>query len=441
MRILIVGHAGREHAITKAVAASKDNPEIYAWMTSVNPGIVEHCREFAQGSMRDRNGIADYAWEKRVDLVIVGPEEPLTYGAADALQERGIPHAGPPQKLAKLEGDKAFFRTMANKYIPDANARFFTCKTDHEISAALSDLGDAVVKPLGLTSGKGVKVMGTQLPDIAAAHAYASQLLQQDGTVLLEERLVGEEFSQMVFTDGVSVYPLPLCQDAKYAYDGDTGPMTGGMGAYSMPDHLLPFISARAQIEAIGVIERLLAGVQDEFQLRYHGVLYGQFILTRNGPKMVEVNVRLGDPEAINVMLNLASDAVEVFSGVASNLKEKVAFKRQATICKYLVPKSYPEKASGEIMVHFDQRVFDEEKTQLIVAGAEKVGELYRATGSRFTAVYAERDSLSEAEAAVERTISKLALKGLRHRSDIAKPETIQKKIASMRELMGTLDY
>jgi phosphoribosylamine---glycine ligase len=437
MRILIVGHGGREHAITEAIANSSWHPDMYAWMSYPNPGIASHCSEYAKGSMRDQMQIADYAWEKRVDLVVAGPEEPLIYGVADELARRGIPCVGPRQQLAKLEGDKSFFRQMAGKYLPEANARFYKCKTGQEIEQALTELGDVAIKPLGLTSGKGVRVMGKQLPDLAAGYAYASQLLQQDGAVLVEERLVGEEFSQMVFTDGISIHPMPLVQDAKYAFEGDCGPMTGGMGAYSMPDHLLPFISSEARWEAIEMLGRLLTGVQDELQLRYHGCLYGQFIMTQNGPRIVEVNVRLGDPEAINVMANLVTDAVDVFVGIVSGLQEKVEFKAQATICKYLVPVSYPEKPVEEICVRLNPHIFEEEHTQIILAGAEKDNDMYCATGSRFAAVLAIRDSLAEAERAVEKTIQRLELKGMRHRSDIGKEATILAKQAFMRNLVG----
>ena len=436
MRVLIVGQGGREHAITEAIASSAQRPEIYAWMSYPNPGIASHCRDYATGSMRDRTGIADYAWAKRVDLVVIGPEEPLIYGLADELNRRAVPCVGPRKALARLEGDKAFFRRMAGKQIPDANPRFFTCKTAGQIKKAFREMDELVVKPLGLTSGKGVKVLGKQLPDRTSAQDYAAQLLLQDGAVLIEERLIGEEFSQMVFTDGISIHPMPMVQDAKYAYEGDSGPMTGGMGAYSMPDHGLPFISSNTRAEAIQILGRLLTGVQDEYQQRYHGILYGQFILTRDGPRIVEVNVRLGDPEAINVMPILETDLLEVFIGIVSGSLRRIDYKRQATVCKYLVPEGYPEKSSRQIQARMDARVFEEEQTRLILAGAEKHDDYYQPTGSRFAAILAVRDSLFDAEAAVERTIQRLRLEGLRHRSDIAKAEAIQAKQVFISNLM-----
>jgi phosphoribosylamine--glycine ligase len=421
MRILLVGQGGREHAIADALARSSQKFELNAFMSTKNPGIVNLCKEYSLGIMSDVGKIADYAWNRRVDLVIIGPEEPLIHGLADELYRRAIPCVGPRQRLAQLEGNKSFLRQVASKYIPEANPQYMTCTTPKDIKHALQELGEVAVKPLGLTSGKGVKVMGAQLPSPKAAEEYALELLRRDKAVLLEERLSGEEFSQMIFTDGLTIAPMPLVQDAKYALEGDSGLMTGGMGAYSMADHGLSFVGQEARNKGILLLQKLLDGVQGENNERYHGVLYGQFMMTSRGPVIIEVNVRLGDPEAINVMSILSTDPLDVFQGAAYGLPDKIDFQAKATVCKYLVPESYPEKQGKKICIRINPDVFTENGTKLIFAGVEKDGDVYCSTGSRFAAVLAIRENLIEADEAIERTFEMIETTGLRHRKDICR--------------------
>ena len=436
MKILIVGSGGREHAIGFALARSSYHPELYGYFTSANPGLLKICVEWMIGQIKDSRAIADYAWQKRVDLVVVGPEVPLMEGIADVMAQRGIPCVGPRKALADLEGSKAILRDVATRYAPEANPRFQVCYSNAEITEFINEVKTIVVKPIGLTSGKGVKVMGTQLPTVQAAQEYASELLAKDKVVLLEECLVGEEFSQIVMTDGVRVVPMPLCQDAKYAFENNQGPMTGGMGVYTMQDHLLPFVSKENRTQAIEIIKKILNGFQNETGMRYHGFLYGQFMLETRGTVIVETNVRLGDPEAINVMALIKTDPVDVFMGMTCGLPETVEFLPKATVCKYLVPQNYPESVDFNLRVKIDERVLQENDTQMIYAGVEKEGEFFKPTGSRFSSVLAVRDTVEQAEKAVEATIEKLSINGLRHRRDIATAGAINKKVERMKKLL-----
>lgn len=436
MKIMVVGSGGREHAITKALARSPQKPVLHAFMSNLNPGMMALCESTTPGKMKDVPAICADALTKKVDLVVIGPEEPLMHGLADELTRRGIPCVGPQKKLAEMEGNKLVLRSIVDKYFPEANPDYRLCRSAAEVASALHELGRVAVKPLGLTSGKGVRVMGTQLPTAADAEAYANQIIENNGEVLLEELLEGEEFSQMVFTDGVRVVPMPLAQDAKFAFEGDTGLMTGGMGSYTMADHRMPFVSAEARQQACQYVEKLIASVEQEYGMRYHGVLYGQFMLTRKGPRFVEVNVRYGDPESINVLSVLKTDAVDVFTGMVCGLPEKIEFERKASVCKYLVPEGYPENPRKDVVVRFDQRVVDQAGVDVIYAGAEPQGDACRATGSRFAAVLAVRDELAAAENAVENAITQLGLSGVYHRRDIATAELIQKRTAHMRRVL-----
>jgi phosphoribosylamine--glycine ligase len=437
MRILVVGSGGREHAITLALSGSRSKPEIYGYLGNANPGMVPLCKDWVVGSVKNSEAVTDYAWKNRVDLVVVGPEVPLIEGLVDHLAQRGIPSVGPRKELAQMEGSKAKLREVALRHIPDANPKFQVCHTKEELKKFIDDVKTIVVKPIGLTSGKGVKVMGTQLHSADEAFDYAVDVLEKDGLVLLEECLVGEEFSQMVMTDGVRILPMPMAQDAKYAYEGNEGPMTGGMGVYTMPDHLLPFIPKESRDQALEIIRKLLNGWQEETGLRYHGFLYGQFMLEKRGPVIVETNVRLGDPEAINLMALFQTDPVEAFMGMASTLPEKIEFLHQASVCKYLVPQDYPDSVDMSLRVNINEDLCKAKGTSLVYAGVEKEGSLYKPTGSRFAAVLATRDTLGEAEKAVEESITSLNLTGLRHRRDIATAPLIQSKIERMKKILG----
>lgn len=437
MKVMIVGHAGREHAITLALSRSAHRPELIAYMSSMNPGIAGLCSKVQVGSMKTPEAIADFAWENHVDLAVVGPEEPLVHGAADALHKRGIPTVGPRADLARMEGDKTFLRQVVERWAPEANPGYRVCTNEDEVRRALAELGEVAVKPLGLTSGKGVRVMGIQLDGVAEAQAYALELISTQGRVLLEEKLVGEEFSQIVFTDGIRIVPMPLVQDAKCAYEGDTGPMTGGMGTFTMPDGKLPFIPDDQLAQARALILKIIMGAQEQTGQRYHGMLYGQFMATRNGPRIVETNVRLGDPEAINLMGLLKSDALEVFTSLTCGLAETVEFAPLASVAKYLVPAGYPEKSERGKPLALDLNTFASRELELIVASSEMEGGRYVPTGSRFAAVLGKRESLAEAEAAVEGLITDLNLPGVRHRADIGRPDSLTRKIERMRALLG----
>lgn len=436
MKIMVVGQGGREHAIVMALARSACVPEIVAFSSSINPGIAKLCRKIIPGSMKDAGTIADAAWHEKADLVVIGPEEPLMHGVIDELSKKGIPSFGPTRSLANLEGDKALLRRIISNAVPEANPLYQTCLTADEVRRIIHKVPEVVVKPLGLTGGKGVKVGGKQLADQAEAEAYALEVLEKDGKVLLEERLDGEEYSQMAFSDGLRLVPMPLAQDAKYAYEDDEGLMTGGMGSYTQADQLLPFVTEAQREKSFEILEKVVYAAQEEFGQRYHGVIYGQFMLTASGPKLVETNARFGDPEAINVVSLLKTDPVEVFMGVVNGLPEKVEFDPSASVCKYLVPQGYPERKPDTVQVKIDEQILKEEGVHMVYAGAEIAGDQVRATGSRFAAVLAIRPGIDEAEKAVERTLERLQLKGLRYRKDVATAALLQKRVDHMHAVM-----
>ncbi|HXW98549.1 MAG TPA: phosphoribosylamine--glycine ligase, partial [Methanomicrobiales archaeon] len=233
MKLLLVGSGGREHAMAEAIARNGE-VSLSAFMGKRNPGIARLAAGIQIGKETDAAAVRNFAVKERVDSAIIGPEAPLEAGIVDLLEESGVPCAGPTRAAARLETDKAFCRDLMAAHGIAGCPRYRVFRDPAEAAVFIGDHdGDLAVKPVGLTGGKGVRVMGEQV-DREGAMAYARSL--SDG-VVLEERLVGEEFTLQAFVDGKHLVPAPLVQDHKRAFEGDEGPNTGGMGSYSMPDH------------------------------------------------------------------------------------------------------------------------------------------------------------------------------------------------------------
>ena len=289
-RVLLVGGGGREHAIARAIAHSHHDVHLYACASNRNPGIGSIVSGYADLDGSDGDAVVEYATDIGATLAIVGPEAPLAAGVVDALEAAGVYAFGPRQAEARIETDKAWSRQfMADHDIPGCPV--FETFDDADAACAFIDNhpGDVAVKPAGLTGGKGVRVTGDQISK-AEAKAYVREADYDQWVV--EERLVGEEVTVQAFVANGSVRPTPAVQDHKRAFEGDEGPNTGGMGSYSDAGHTLPFMTEDEYETAVDVLEAVVAALPE-----YRGILYGQFMLTAEGPKVVEFNARFGDPE------------------------------------------------------------------------------------------------------------------------------------------------
>ncbi|WP_407355682.1 phosphoribosylamine--glycine ligase [Methanolobus sp. WCC5] len=433
MNILVVGGGGREHAITAAIACSRKDPSIYAVMSGKNPGIAALCEDFLLEKETNVEKVVEFALSKNIDLVVVGPEAPLAAGLADALEEAGISVASPCRKVAQVEFDKAWARNFM-KDNDIAGCPVFEVFTDRDAMDAFIDkLGNVAIKPAGLTGGKGVKVMGDQLPDIGAAKEYAAGLLDQ-GSVVVEENLVGEEFTLQAFVDGRSLAFMPTVQDHKRAFEGDLGPNTGGMGSYNAPGEMLPFLDAGDVDSAKQIMTDTVNALYRVTGQKYRGTLYGQFMITKDGPKVIEFNARFGDPEAMNVLPLLESDYVDVLCAMASGTLDQVdvRFSKKATVCKYAVPAGYPDNPTKDREVV----VGDIGDAILFYSSVyEKDGKVYT-TGSRAVAVVGVADSIQQAEVIAQNALEHLS-GDLHYRSDIGKADLIQRRIDHMKEVRG----
>ncbi|MCF7797078.1 MAG: phosphoribosylamine--glycine ligase [Lentisphaeria bacterium] len=435
-KVLIIGSGAREHAIARALQRSLQVPELVGLGTNLNPGLMQLCGVFEVGNITDAEAVLAFAGKHKVTLAIIGPEAPLEAGVADALWQAGIPTVGPRQQLAQIETSKAFAREMLTKYAIPACPGYRVFQTMDGVADYLTELGNHyVVKADGLTGGKGVRVAGEHLHSHEEALAYAVALLDEAGQCVIEEKLVGEEFSLMSFCDGKTLRHMPPVQDHKRAYEGDTGPNTGGMGSYTDAGGCLPFLTESDIQKAQQINEQSAAALAAEFGQPYQGILYGGFMATREGVKLIEYNARFGDPEAMNVLALLETDFLAVCQAIVQqNLMDlEVTFAPLATVCKYAVPQGYPEKpVKGEPV---DVSAVKQPE-QVYFASVEAKGDILREAGSRTIAVVGIAPDLSSAEKQAEELVSDIE-GPLFHRRDIGTRELVQKRIDHMREIRG----
>ncbi|CAK21200.1 phosphoribosylamine--glycine ligase [Listeria welshimeri] len=340
MNLLVVGSGGREHAISKKLLESNNVEKVYC--APGNDGMRLDDIELVAISETDKAALIAFAKEKSIGFVIVGPEVPLLEGVVDALEEAGIKAFGPKANAALIEGSKDFAKQFMEKYaIPTAASRTFT--DYEEAKAYLDERGvPIVIKADGLAAGKGVTVA---LEMEEAVLALKDMMLEEkfgDASlkVVIEDFLAGEEFSLMAFVNGEEVYPMAIAQDHKRAYEGDKGPNTGGMGAYSP----VPHISETVVEEAVKNILRPAAkGMVNEGRY-FRGILYAGLILTESGPKVIEFNARFGDPETQVVLPRLESDFAALIEALLNNEKPDVRFKKEGiTLGVVLASAGYPE--------------------------------------------------------------------------------------------------
>lgn len=353
-RILLLGNGGREHALATALLRSPQNIRLFGFFSAHNPAIVSLCTDFFItleknfGAENHFETLKQFAKEKKIDLAIVGPDDPIGAGAADALKSVGVKVFAPTKKCAQLESSKGFTRSLLEKYGIDGNPAFKRFSGNKDIAVLeiyLKNLPHKfVVKDDGLCGGKGVSVQDDHFNTQEEGFAIAAEILSKEGGALvIEEKLEGPEFSLMFFADGATLLPMPTIADHKRAFEGDTGPNTGGMGTISFPDKL-PFITQENIDEATKITFAVMKALEQEVEEPFCGVMYGGFMRTKTGTKLIEYNARFGDPECLNVMTLLDSDLVEIIEAATTQrlCEITIQWKPKASVCKYAVPEGYP---------------------------------------------------------------------------------------------------
>ncbi|MFP4546291.1 MAG: phosphoribosylamine--glycine ligase [Methanomassiliicoccales archaeon] len=357
----------------------------------------------------------------------------------DALESKGISCVGPTRAAARIETSKSFMRDLMDRHGIPGNLDFRVFEDFREAKEYVeAHPGQLAVKPIGLTGGKGVKIEGEHLHSKEEVISYIRDIFDKGiggKGVVLEEKASGEEFTLQALCDGRTLVPMPVVQDHKRAWEGDQGPNTGGMGSYSMQDHSLPFMTVDEYSRAIDIMHRTVRAMADDGH-PYVGILYGQFMLTRDGPRVIEYNARFGDPEAMNVLPILDSDFLELCGDMVDGdlVPARASFDKKATVCKYVVPQGYGAEPVADAPVQVDEGRIAQEGAHLFYASVdERDGQVYTTT-SRSLAVVGVESSLEEAERACERGLSHV--KGdvyIRH--DIGKPSLLRKREEHMREI------
>lgn len=437
-KTLVIGGGGREASIawrlgqTEIVnaVAPHANPTLIsiAEKTGGNFLLEDHC---------DGDAIASFAVACDVDIAFVSNDSALASGVVDSLLAAGIRTVGPTRASAEIEWNKSFGRRLIAEYLPEFSPKYWIIKTASALESAIAEASkkaiNLVVKPQGLTGGRGVKVMGDHLADYAAVRDYALEILSekigQSEEVVLEEKLEGIEFTIQALTDGKTVVQVPASYDFPFRFDGDAGPGTGGMGAITGPGKVPSFIRPEEYLACIDAISRTLNALSQK-NFDFNGVLNTGFFATEKGIRIFEFNARYGDPECMNMMLLLETPLIEVLEHISNQRLDElnVSFSDKASVVKYLVPPEY-------CIAPFVQREFEvnletiSESGAHVFFGAAAAEEIYfkNIGASRTMAIGATASTLSEANKIVEDAILHSVSGDLMSRSDIGSEAYVQK--------------
>lgn len=410
MKTLVIGSGGREHAIVEALSRSPQVDKIYC--APGNAGIA-NLAECVNIGVTDIEALADFAEQEKIDMTVVGPEAALAAGVVNLFNERGLKIFGPTKEAARIESSKEYAKQVMDRFeVPTAGYRAFD-NYDEAIAYVKAGKIPTVIKYDGLAAGKGV-VVAMSLEEADAA--LKDMLLDSSfgkGRVVIEDFLEGPEFSFMCVVSGDKVYPLELAQDHKRAFDGDKGPNTGGMGAYSP----VPFIGEDVKERALNEILKPVAEGLVKEGNPFTGILYGGLILTEDGPKVIEFNARFGDPETEVVLPRMKSDIYALFDAALKGEEFEIEWDKDAVLGVVLASKGYPGsyEKGAEIkgLENVDSSVYHMGTTL-------KDGKLLTA-GGRVLMVTGKGATLEDAHAAAMEGLAKIECPALFHRSDIGK--------------------
>ena len=420
MNILVLGGGGREHAISWALAKSPRCTELY--MAPGNGGTANIARNVKDLNAEDAQAVLAFAQAHNIELVVIGPEAPLVAGVADVLREAGIPVFGPDAQGAQLEGSKTYSkRFMDANGIPTARYQSFTDAASAR--AYCEELGaPLVVKADGLAAGKGVVVAETLDMALDAVEACFDGSFGDAGqTVVVEEMLTGPECSLLAFVSNGKAFCMAPAQDHKRAYDGDLGPNTGGMGVYSP----VPIVTEEEMATMISIMEQSAAATaKDPFENDYRGCLYGGFMLTPEGPKVLEFNARFGDPETQVVLPRLEGDLVNIMLAVAEGRPEDIvlSWSEKWAVSVVLASEGYPGSyEKGKVILGLEEAQ-DLDGVIVFHAGTalNPDGELITA-GGRVLNVVALGDTFEEARNRAYEACELIKFEGVQYRSDIGR--------------------
>lgn len=417
MNVLVLGSGGREHALAWAIAKS---PRLDSLFVAPGNGGTATIAKNVPLDMNDADAVIGFARSENIDLVVVGPEAPLVAGVADAIRAAGIAVFGPGAQGARLEGSKSFSKEfMLAHGLP--TARYKKCTSQDEAMDYLHEVGaPIVVKADGLAAGKGVVVAeDTEEAEEAVRDCFAGDFGEAGSVVVIEEMLEGPECSMLAFLSEGKALAMPCAQDHKRAFDGDLGPNTGGMGVYSPVPCVTPELEAAMQ----EIMQNAAAATAKEFDDAYTGVLYGGFMLTAEGPKLLEFNARFGDPETQVIMPRLESDALEAFYMVATGKLDALDLRwtDQVAVCVVLASDGYPGSyEKGKVILGIEEAEELDGVTVFHAGTAFNQDDELVTNGGRVLNVVALADTFEDARELAYEACDKINFEGKQYRHDIA---------------------
>jgi len=416
MNILVIGSGGREHAIVWKVAKSRKVKKIFC--APGNPGIAQ-LAECVSIKIDDINGLREFAVKEKIDLTVVGPELPLTLGIVDSFEEKGLNIFGPSKKAAEIEGSKVFAKDLMQKYeIPTAVYRVFKNPKNAKDYVKEHSL-PLVVKADGLAAGKGVIICKTNEDALDAIRLIMEKrgFGRAGDRVIVEDFLKGQEVSFLAITDGKTVIPLPPCQDHKAVFDGDKGPNTGGMGAYSPT----PLVTAKLKDEIMNNIMIPTVKAMEKEERPYKGVLYAGLMITKDGPRVLEYNCRFGDPEAQPIMMRLKNDLIDVLSASVEKRLNRIKLNcdNKVAISVVMASKGYPGNYEKGKEIRGVEDVSRLKNVVVFHAGTAINGNKLVTAGGRVLDVTAMGVGIKRAMNKVYQAVSRIQWEGAHYRKDI----------------------
>ena len=441
-RFLIAGSGGREAMFAAKLA---EDTQLYAVIGHENPLIIQCVKrsggEYTVGNPSDPDVILDFARKHKIDYAFVNADEPLACGVVDALLKDGIKAIGGTKEATRIEWDKVYSIEMMQNKCPQFTPFYRVVSRMQDLQKTISEFESRemqiVVKPRGLTGGKGVKVMPEHLHTWEDCIDYSSKLIETDGSVLLVERLYGIEFTIMGITDGKSLVMSPASYDYPFRLEGDRGAGTGGMGCFTGPDGRLPFLTNKDLQDCKEIMQKIIDEMRD-MGLSFNGVLNGGFFKTRDGIRFMEFNGRFGDPECLNILAILEGSFSELLVHICNGTLSEyhTSFDRKASVTKYLVAKEYPDHSSTATQFTIDEEAVKERGIQMIAASCVKLDGKYETLKkSRVCAFVAVSDDIADASSKINDVIDSCVSSTLEYRRDIGSVENLARLARDNSEL------
>jgi len=424
-KCLLLGNGGREAVLAEQISKSF---KLYSIMAYENPSIAEYVKnsngKFIVGNPFDKELVEKFVKDEEIETCVVSQDNLLQEGLIDFAKSLGLKTFGPTSKGAKLEWSKSYALDIVSKLAPEMVIKNQSISSMEELENFMKNYNDDsfVVKPEGLTGGKGVKVGGIHFKGKEEGFDYAKSCLESDGRVIVQDKVEGREFTVMALTDGKNIVVTPTTFDYPYRFDGDKGPGTGGMGCLSFENGLLPFLEQKDIDICSKLIEDTIEYVNKD-SLEFSGVIYGGFFKCKNGIKFIEFNARFGDPEAINVLNSLETPFGEVMENIWEQklTLENCKFKNQCTFTVYVVSPDYAIRKSDPMEFSLNKKAILEKEAKIYFASSKNVAsDKYISVGtSRLFAVHSQGKTLEEARNKVYEAIEGNVDEKLDYRKDI----------------------